>query len=183
VKYTIAIVFSTLLALSCHSQTIDNTNYYNHQTELVSTNWLRSSDAIPIIIDELLKNGIEYSTISFGNILKINDSTRLAITISFEKNDKEFGFIYEETHGIPLNVHDRDFLKNRNEASYVQAETDTAGETNFMMVDPLPSNLFLLKQRCYWFNFDEKGTKFPVSKEVIKQILRQDIREYLKTAK
>ena len=169
-------------AQSSPDNPINNSNYYDHFQDIKghSINWLRSSDAVPIIIDELLKKGIAYHTIGVGELIKINDSTRFVVTVSFKKADKEYGFLYEATHGIPLNRKDRDFLADKKKANYVQAETDTKDDVSFMMINPLPDNIFLLKQKCYWFQFDSKGTKYAVSKEVAQNILRQDIDNYLK---
>ncbi|TAL47249.1 MAG: hypothetical protein EPN92_05075 [Chitinophagaceae bacterium] len=161
---------------------INNANYYSYFQDIKghSINWLRSCDAVPTIIDELLKNGIAYHTIGVGKLMKINDTTRFVITVSFRKSDKEYGFLYDASHGIPINPKDRDFLKDKRKAFYVQAEEDTKDDVNFMMIDPLPDNVFLLKQTCYWFQFDTKGTKYNVDKEVAHGILRQDVRDYLK---
>src|ERR1700761_3542578 len=92
--------------------TIDNTNYYKFSNVHADLNWLRTCDAVPIIIDELLKNNIPYHTISVGDLVKVNDSTRFVVTVSFEKSDKKYGFLYEPIHGVPLNSKDRDFMKN-----------------------------------------------------------------------
>jgi len=169
-------------AQSSSENPINNSNYYNHFQDIKghSINWLRSADAVPVIIDELLKSGIAYYTIGVGELLKINDSTRFVVTVTFKKADKEYGFLYEATHGIPINPKDRIFLTDKKKAYYVQAETDTKDDVNFMRIDPLPDNVFLLKQTCYWFQFDSKGTKYAVSKEVAQNILRQDIDDYLK---
>ncbi len=160
--------------------TINNTNYYSFQKQGGSLNWLRSCDVVPIIIDELLKNGIAYHTINVGNLIKVNDSTRLVVTVSFERANKEYGFIYETDHGIPLNPKDRDYLTGKKKAYYVQAEKSINDDVNFMRIDPLPKNIYLIKETCYWFQFDANGTKYPVSKEVAQSILRQDINNYLK---
>jgi len=160
---------------------IDNSNYYNFQQADGRLNWLRSSDVIPIIIDELLKNGIAYHTISVGDLMKVNDSTQFVLTVAFDKNDKEFGFVFDPIHSIPLNVKDRLFLTDRKKAFYLQSEKDLDDNLTFMKVFPLPNNVFLLKQTCYWFQYDEKGTAFPVSKEMAQNILRQDIDQYLKS--
>lgn len=179
----IALFFGQLaLAQSSTQKTINNTNYYSHFQDIKghSINWLRSSDAIPIIVDELLKSGIAYHTIGVGELVKVNDSTRFVVTISFKKANKEYGFLYEPTHGVPLNAKDRDFLTNKKKPHFVQAEEDTKGDVSFMRIDPLPANVFLIKQTCYWFQFDNAGTKYNVDKEVAQSILRQDIRDYLK---
>lgn len=168
------------ISLNINAQTINNRNYYDHIPSGGNLNWLRTSDAVPIIIDELIKNNIAYHTIDVGSLMIINDTTRLVVTVTFDKKDKEYGFLYEASHGIPLNKKDRDFLTDRSKANYVQAERNLANERNFMRIDPLPANVFLLRQTCYWFQYDDSGTSFPVSKEVAQNILRQDIRDYLK---
>ena len=171
----------------CFSQTsttsasIDTSNYYNfvQPGAGISVNWLRQTDAVPLIIDELLKKNIPYYTISVGNLIKINDSTRFVVTVSFEKGDKEYGFLYEATHGLPFTKKDRDFLTNGKSKFYVEAEKDISGNVNFMRIDPIPSSIFLLKETCYWFQFDKSGTKYPVSKDIAEKIFRQDIDNYL----
>ena len=170
------------LAQTSADNSINNKNYYDHFQDIKghSINWLRSSDAVPVIIDELLKSGIAYYTISVGQLLKINDTTRLVVTVSFKKGDKEYGFLYEATHGIPINRKDREFLDDKTKTYYVQAEKDVINGVNFMRIDPLPNNVLLLKQRCYWFQFDNNGTKYDVDKEGAKNILRQDINDYIK---
>ena len=55
--------------------------------------------------------------------MKINDSTPLVVTITFEKSDKKYGIIYEGGHDIPIDAKDRDFL-NENTHSYMQSCTD-----------------------------------------------------------
>jgi hypothetical protein len=168
---------------SQNSTIIDASNYYNYFKDEpgMSVNWLRECDAVPIIIDELIKDSIPYYTISVGDLLTINDSTRLVVTISFEKNGKDYGFLYEGNHGIPINKSDRDFLTTHKKVFYVQSEKNINGDTHFKRIDPIPNNIFLLKETCYWFQFSQNGTKYPVTKQVADNILRQDIREYLKT--
>ena len=168
---------------SITSDTVNSSNYYKfiQHGAGISINWLRESDAVPIIIDELIKQGIPYYKISTGNLIKINDSTRFVVTVSFEKGDKEFGFLYESDHGIPLSPKDRDFLFDRKKADYVQAEKDIKkDDVNFMRIYPIPKNIFMIKETCYWFQFDAKGIKYPVSKDIAQNILRQDIDNYLK---
>jgi len=178
--------FFLLVGHFCFAQSstafIDNSNYYNYiqPGQGISVNWLRQSDAVPIIIDELLKKEIPYYKISVGNLMKMNDSTRFVVTVSFEKGGKKYGFLYEATHGLPFTKKDRDFLTDGKSRSYVQAEKDISAEVNFMRIDTIPSNIFLLKETCYWFQFDKSGTKYPVSKDVAEDIFRQDIDNYVK---
>jgi hypothetical protein len=180
ILFSAFILFFSLKVLSQSSVEIDNANYYKHFKDGASINWLRASDAVPIIIDELLKNGIAYHKISVGDLLKVNDSTRLVMTVTFDK-DKKYGFLYESSHSLPLDPNDRNFLDNPQKAAYLQAENDLQGKVKFMRIAPLPSNVFLLKQTVYWFQFDNNGTRLPVSKEMAQNIIRQDIRKYLKS--
>src|SRR5882724_1936843 len=119
----ILIVLGLLFAysISAQSQNIDNKNYYSFYKDGDGINWLRSCDVVPIIIDEFLKNGIPYHTIKIGSLLKVNDSTSFVVTLSFKKNDKDYGFLYETDHGIPLSRNDRDFMIDRKQAYFVQA--------------------------------------------------------------
>jgi uncharacterized protein YerC len=176
------ILGTSIVALSQSTEKIDNSNYYQFFKDGVSINWLRASDAVPIIIDELLKNGIPYHTINVGDLVKVNDTTRLVSTVSYGR-EKKYSFLYEASHSIPLDPKDRNYLMNLKNVAYVQAETDLNGDVSFMRIEPLPQNVFLLRQRVYWFQFDSNGSKFPVSKEVAQSILRQDIREYIKKAR
>ena len=182
-KILLIMLFVTKFSFSQGSSenVIDNSNYYKFFQPIKghSMNWLRASDAIPIIIDELIKNKIPYFTIEVGNLIKINDSTRLVVTVSFKKNDKEYGFVYEPINGTPLNSHDRDFMESPVKEGFIETERDINGEANFMLIKPLPQNIFLIKQTCYWFQFDNVGTQYKVSKDVIQNILRQDIKNYL----
>lgn len=180
------LIFTLLISLHAFTQNnqqsdVNNQNYYSfyQNTSGHSINWLRASDAIPVIIDELIKNNIPYYTITVGKLLKINDSSRLVITVAFDKGNKEYGFVYEASHGIPLTKKDRDFLTDKSKAYYIQSESTTENEVDFMRIEPLPENIFLLKQRCYWFQFDENGTKYTVDKLMAEKILRQDIQFYL----
>lgn len=182
-KLVIAFIFIAGCTKAVQAQTIDNNNYYDFQKNSGNLNWLRSCDVVPIIIDELLKNGIPYHTISVGDLIKVNDSTRFVVTVSFSKGDKDYGILYEANHGLPLNRKDRAFLTDQKKVSYVQAEKDNKGDVNFMRIDPIPDNIFLLKETCYWFQFDSNGTKYPVNKEIAQNILRQDLGVYLKTLK
>jgi hypothetical protein len=158
----------------------ENRRRYDDDNVRSSLDWLRPCDAVPVIIDELLKNNIPYHTISDGELLKINDSTRLVVTVAFEKGGKKPGFVYEGIHGVPLNPSDRDFLTDRKKASYVQAENDLNDDASFKRVDLLPGNILLLKETCNWFEYDTKRTIFPITKEIAQSILRQDICDYLK---
>lgn len=75
----------TLSQSSQNSLLINSSNYYSYFKDEpgMTVNWLRQCDAVPTIIDELIKDSIPYYTISVGELLKINDSTRFVVTVAF----------------------------------------------------------------------------------------------------
>ena len=181
-KKLISIVLLISLSTIIYSQKINNTNYYDYQI-IGNTDWLRPCDAVPIIIDELSKNDINYSTIGVGDLCNINDSTKMILTVSFRINDKKCGFIYEGGHWGIVDVSQRDFMTNSTKCScsqLIERKNNTKTEYIFRENAPLPSNIFLLKETCYWHQTYPDGTNAPVSKKVAIAILRQDIRLYLK---
>jgi len=164
----------------CQSgQRIDTSNYYNYVREGGTLNWLSSSDAIPVIIEEMKSAGFSIAFIEIGRLIKVDKTTSLVLQVSFTNNDLGFGFIYENGHGIPISVSDRDYLKDENREQYSQPEYPLSGQVKYFLIRPLPKNNFLLKERCYWFQFDEKGSAYPITKELSIKILRQDIRANL----
>lgn len=178
-KFIISFLLFILLVQNATSQNIDNSNYYKFQNNTGKTNWLRINEATPIILDELLKNGIPYHMINVGELLKINDTLRLVLTVSFRLNEKMYGFVYERNHIGALEEKHRDFLKTSSKQSYTQIETSITGKGKSTKIDSLPSNVFLLKQTCYWYQYGVKNVDYSVSKTVIENILRQDVRDYL----
>jgi hypothetical protein len=174
------IVLLISLTSNIQSQKINNSNYYDYQIKFCNTNWLRPCDAVPVIIDELLKNDIEYYTIGVGSLVKLNDSTRVVMTVSFLINHKTYGFIYQDTHYGKLEASHRDFMKDTNNCSYMQFEKYNDTGDKYMEVKPLPKNTFLLRETCYWYQTNSDGSNAPVTKEIAIAILRQDIRNYLK---
>ena len=156
---------------------IDTGNYYKFFQYRGITDHLRASDAIPIIIDEIIREGFTYYGIQVGQLIKLNDSTSLVLTIWYYNNPK-FGFIYETGHTAQKSPDERSFLTEKKK-SYSQYENNLNGKSRLIPIDSLPNNFFLLKQTCYWYQYDNKGSDFPVTKEVAISILRQDIKSYL----
>lgn len=180
-KYLLACLLSFVtVAGFCQSgQRIDTGNYYNYVREGGSINWLRNSDAVPVIIEEIMNAGFSYAFIEVGRLIKIDKTTSLVLQVSYHNNEINFGFIYESGHGIPVSLSDRDYLKDESRDDFTQTEHPLNGPVKYTRIKPLPKNVFLLKERCYWFQFDEKGSAYPVTKDLAIKILRQDIRAYL----
>jgi hypothetical protein len=170
---------ASITGFSQSGQRIDTSNYYNYVREGGTLNWLSSSDAVPVIIEEIKHAGFSYAFIEIGRLIKIDKTTSLVLQVSFNNNEVSFGFVYESGHSITLAVSDRDYLKDESRDAYAQPEHSMNGPVKFNRIYPLPKNIFLLKERCYWFQFDEKGSAFPVTKDLAIKILRQDIRANL----
>jgi len=180
-KYLLACWLSLASVSSfCQSgQRIDTSNYYNYIREGGSINWLRNSDAIPVIIEEIKNAGFSDAFMEVGRLIKMDKTTSLVLQVSYNSNEINFGFIFESGHGIPVSVSDRDYLKDEFRDEFTQTEHPINGPVKFNRISPLPRNVFLLKERCYWFQFDDKGSAFPVTKDLAIKILRQDIRANL----
>jgi hypothetical protein len=180
-KYLLAcwLTIAAIASFSQSGQRIDTSNYYNYYREGGSLNWLSPSDAVPVIIEEIKNAGFSNAFIDIGRLIKIDKTTSLVQQVSFNNNEISFGFIYETGHNMGLSVSDRDYLKDETREEYAQPEHPINGTVKFNRIYPLPRNVFLLKERCYWFQFDEKGSAYPVTKDLAIKILRQDIRAFL----
>lgn len=166
--------FTSTLAQSGGS--INSSNYSEYHRESGTTAWLNAYEAVPVIIDELIKKGIKPWEIDASTLVKINDTVFVSVSVSFYVGSKYYGIIYETGHNLFLNKNDRDFLKEVG-PSYSQAARDVNQDLKYYDIPHLPSFLYLLKENCYWYQYDEhsKGTYYPVTKTVITQILRSDI--------
>src|SRR5688572_22931549 len=103
------------------SSKIDTSNYYEYAKSAGNLNWLRTSDAVPVIIDELKQAGFSHAFIGVGELMKINDTTHLVLTVSY-KNDTRFGFVYDAVHRLPLNKKDREFMASDAKQGFTQSE-------------------------------------------------------------
>ncbi len=175
---TCLLSFAAVSSFCQSGQRIDTSNYYNYVREGGTLNWIRNADAVPVIIEEIKSAGFSYTFIEVGRLIKIDKTTSLVLQVSYNNNEINFGFIYETGHGIPVSVSDRDYLKDEIRDEFTQAEYPLNGPVKINRIK-LPKNVFLLKERCYWFQYDEKGGIYPVTKDLAIKILRQDIRANL----
>lgn len=163
-----------ILPVSLSAQTnaaiikIDSNNYYDHLAESKKTgsivlNWLKPDDVIPIIKDEMHKAG--YTSLKINYNYKLPADGILRITVYSEK--ASLGFYYINTHRATPLKSDR-----KNPALYLK---DVA------QLDILPKNIFPLNENVYWYEYGNAKAygHTLVTKTVIENILRQDIRAYL----
>lgn len=130
-------------------------------------NWLRPNDAIPIIKDEMLKAG--YGPVKINFNYKLPADKILRITVFSQK--ASLGFYYIDAHRATPLKSDR-----KNPALYLM---DVA------QLDVLPKNIFPLNENEYWYQYTDKKAddRYLVTKKITEDILRQDIRTYLKRYK
>ncbi|MBZ5857744.1 hypothetical protein [Flavihumibacter profundi] len=164
------------------SQKIDSSNYYKFLEDRGSTDWLRESDAVPIIIDEVIKAGYSYAFINIGELIDNGSEGKFVITVSYDR-EKKFGFIYESGHGIPIRESDRRAFYRYSNKNINQVTKSLDGKVEYSTITKYPLNTFFLYESCYWYQFNSDGDLFPVSKKVAEFILRQDIRYCLKRVK
>ena len=67
---------------------------------------------------------------------------------------------------------------------YSQCEETESGTTNYIKIKKLPKSISTLSENVYWYQLTDsiEDNKFLVSKELIYEILRQDIKFYLQKA-
>jgi hypothetical protein len=156
-------------------QKIDSGNYYKFFSNNGNIDWLRQSDAVPIIIDEIEKAGYSKAFISIGDLVNSGTEGDFVLTVSYN-NEKRFGFIFESGHGIPIRDRDRrEFYQIKNK-HIVQVSRNLDNKIEYATIKKYPTNTFFLYETCYWFQYSSSGDNFPVSKKVAEYILRQDIR-------
>lgn len=130
---------------------------------IVNMNWLRPDDVIPIIKDEMHKAG--YASLKINYNYKLPDDRILRINVFSQKAN--LGFYYINTHRATPLKSDR-----KNPELYLK---DVA------QLDELPKNIFPLNENVYWYEYTEvkADDRYLVTRKIIENILRQDIRAYL----
>jgi hypothetical protein len=167
---------------------INSTNYYDYLspqklkgTEL-TTDWLRLDDAVPILLEELKKAG--YDWLYDRTIYKLKNGQRINISAYSRKSN--IGFLYIEGHYAFPEKSSRNFLfkKENSTIEFIECEETYSGKAEFNKITEIPSNIFVLKEDCYFFQYTNNPTddKILITKAIAVEILRHDIRKYLSTA-
>lgn len=164
----------------CQNNTkIDTSNYYDYSNMFGTIAYLHDYEVAPIIEDEIIKAGYDYP--ATNQLMKFQDGQYITLTI-YEYHLK-FGFLYIKGHHIPPDKNDRKFLLNKDNSAlqYGLAEINADKTVSYTKINHIPDNIFVLDENCYWYYSDSKGelSNSTVSKNVIIEILRQDIRMYL----
>jgi len=165
---------------------IDTSNYYNYYSngenikgKVLTTEWLQLIDVAPVIMEELINAGYEW--LNDFALYKI-DSGKYVILVSYSRKSN-FGFLYIQGHNAIPDKENRKELTEKKEkgVDYIVCEETPKGEANFIKIENIPKNIFVLNENCYWYQY----TKNPddnnnlVTKEIAIKILKQDIRDRL----
>ena len=166
---------------SCYSQTslqIDTTNYYNYfrthskSGKKIITGWIDSNEAIPYILDECKKNGIEDA---ISNALYQLESGEI-ILLSIYSYKLNIGIAYISCHFFPINQ------SQRGKGCYkgyelVQDITTYDKNTKVNKIKTLPNNIYTLAENSYWYQFtdDKSDNSELLTKELAFKILKQDL--------
>ena len=115
-------------------------------------------------------------------LFKLGNGQDLVLDAYSRKSN--FGFYYIEGFGIPPKKEDRQTVTQKNGSDYKLCEETTTGKPNFIPIKSFPSNIFILNQKCYWYqdSGDNEKNKKLVTKDIAIKILRQDIKAYLAKA-
>lgn len=190
---TIITLTFLILVSSISFAQINHINYYQKlkKSPLSNIGWLTISDAVPIIIDELKNNGFNSVFIRIGSIVEADNNTKFITHVSYEHKDTTIAFIYLEGHSITISKKHRERMLNqtelKNQLSVFNFRVSKyyQNSKNAQIIKTWPKNIIVLDENCYFFEEDgyDKKIKYPLSKEVISDILRHDIRYFLKELK
>lgn len=169
---------------------INSSNYYKYYCNSydslkgneLTTDWLRLDDVVPVMLEELKNAG--YDWLYDRTIYKLKNGQYINISAYSRKNN--IGLLYIEGHELFPSKKHRDILfqKDNSNIEYTECEETFNGEANFVKIKSLPTNIYVLKEDCYFFQStnNPEDNKRLITKEDALEILRQDIRKYLKDA-
>ena len=173
--FTLILMLTILTSLS-QNNGITSDNYYEFlkkpDGKTITTNWLRRAEIVPVIQDELEKYGFENNR---EYILYQLENQQFIVLEMYNLNFN-FGFVYKTGHyAQPKETHRTE--KNDYEITY----NNYLGELFRYETDDLPSNIYILNENCYWYQYEnDKYEKNDfVNREVIIEILKSDIQKKL----
>ncbi len=191
-KIKILLVFLFLKTIT-YSQDfkIDSTNYCNYYDQTahykgsnIKSYNLTETMMIDIIYDEMIK--LNFKMINKFRIINLGENKYITSICYSDKSNCGFLFecIYETTHS----QEDRALKSiNRKYSDYDYGEKIVFldGSYKFVNIKEVPKNLHILKMNDYWYqqSTNEESNKKLVSIGFIIELLREDIRNFLKNFK
>jgi hypothetical protein len=183
----ISILLLVLISFSSYSQKITSKNYYEFfantkqvKGKKLTTAWVSKFEVATILEEEMKRSGFEW--ISTFRIVKLNENEYVN-SICFSEKSK-VGFLYEGSHSAFPNPNGRkvkSMYKEMTGNDYAEKIVKINDDAEFIKIKEVPSNFFILKEDPYWFQYTENSddNKNLVTKEIILEILRSDIKEII----
>ena len=187
-KLTIILLFSFTLGFS--QQNINRDNYYTFFKDYedyrklgvkdLTTSHLSEFTIAQILYSEMKKAGFEW--LNNYRIINVQDD-KYIISICYSEKQK-VGFVFEGSFAMIPEESTKNFKSmSRKDGDYDCSEKIILndGKSQFVKIENMPTNLFIIKHDLYWFQSteNEEVNKKLVSKEIITEIFKQDIRDVL----
>ena len=173
--FTLILIF-TIHTIFAQKNLITTDNYYDFlkksEGKPITTNWLRRTEVVPIIHDELEKYGFkdnyEYKLYKLEN--------GQFIILEMYNQEFNFGFVYKTGHSSRPEV-----MHRTAKDEYSITHIDYLGKSSGYYQVDLPSNIYILNENCYWYQYEnDKYEKNDfVNRDVIIEILKSDIQKIL----
>lgn len=169
------------------SQSIDSSNYCNYykmtcceSNSSLKTVYLSKLEIAQIVNDVMEE--LQFSKIRTFQLLKIDSATN--VTALCYSEVEKCGFLFESSHNMIPNQNNRRIISLYHKITgkaYAEKVVGLDGTVKFNVIETLPKGLFILKSDSYWYQecSNEQDNCVLVSKSMIVEILKQDIRNYL----
>ena len=126
-----------------------------------------------------------YEEVYANQLYRLDSAQYVVLTAS--SYNSNLGFLYVEGHtAFPSKKtrQPRALLLTNGKFEYVQTAGTVTGEREFIKIRKVPSNIIMLAEDWYWYQYTENpsDSKYLLIKEDIIRVLRQDIQEKLAAA-
>jgi hypothetical protein len=158
--------------------------YEKNNLKRLGTGRLDEFEIAKVLREEMKLAGFEW----LSNFQIIHLDNQKYITSICYSRKSNFGFVLETMFGAEPEKHNREIKSLRKKwEGYDYGETilDLNGKVEYLKINELPENLYLIKQDIYWFQTteNEKIQKSLVTREIAIEILREDVKNILKSVK
>jgi hypothetical protein len=156
---------------------VNSDNYYEYRVTpvpgqgVVSTDWIRRNEAVPIIIEELEKLGLKISPYV---LYELEDGNKIILEAYNRQND--IGLVFNTGHLLTVKKEQRD-TRTFNQDGFKYGGSLSRRSA----YKELPQNIVVLQETWYWYQYtDDQSIEIHVDKETAMRILREDISAFIK---
>ena len=158
--------------------------YEKNNLKRLGTGRLDELEIAKVLREEMKFAGFEW----LSNFQIIHLENQKYITSICYSRKSNFGFVLETIFGADPEKRNRDIKSLTKESEgYDYGETilDLNGKLEYIKINELPENLYIIKQDIYWFQTTENEMiqKSLVTREIAIEILRADVKNILKSVK